>query len=214
MVLVQDSALNGIVPTGGAEARVQRIDDDVFPSNKYKDLILDRRVKDINPLALFQEFFKVASADPIVARGSIRLLCMGQLHNVFCILQLVANIYMVDKVLLPPEEERDVQTQTTRLFILTGLSFVPQAVMHALHYMSFSWKVVGRTRLRLASGLMNAFLYFDDAARTEVGSDRWSVGSEVQHLAGLGRPAGRQKLRIRPTFARRSVGKTCRQESE
>lgn len=168
VVLVQDSALNGIVPTGGAEARVQRIDDDVFPSNKYKDLILDRRVKDINPLALFQEFFKVASADPIVARGSIRLLCMGQLHNVFCILQLVANIYMVDKVLLPPEEERDVQTQTTRLFILTGLSFVPQAVMHALHYMSFSWKVVGRTRLRLASGLMNAFLYFDDAARTEV----------------------------------------------
>jgi len=166
--VVLEDAENGIISSSAGQARVQRIDDDVFPSNKYRDQILNRQVQDINPFGLFFEFVKLVYDDPTVAKGSVRLLFVGQLENAFGLLQLVMSMFMVDHVLLVPEELRNPSRQTTMLCILTGITFIPQAVMHTLRYMSFSWGVVGKTRMKLASGLMNAFLFFDDTARTDV----------------------------------------------
>lgn len=67
---------------------------------------------------------KVVFDDPVVRRGSIRMVLAGQLHNVFCICQLIANVYMVDHVLLPTAENRNPPRQMAELLLLTGPSRV------------------------------------------------------------------------------------------
>ena len=53
----------------------------------------------------------MAFGDPVIKTGSIKLALVGQLHNIFGILKLVANVYMVDHILWPPEEMRDQRTR-------------------------------------------------------------------------------------------------------
>lgn len=94
------------------------------------------------------------------------MILFGQVKNLLFVVKLIGNVYLVDNVLIPTEQ--DTQLQCMRLLALTGLTLLPLAITHYFDFSKFSWKVGGKARLNLATGLMNAFLYFDDTARTDI----------------------------------------------
>jgi len=103
-----------------------------------------------------------------VRLGTIKIVLLGQLRNVFFIMKLLATTYMVDSVLL--KSENDKQSRFLQLLLLTAFTLLPQAVLHYLDLARCGWRVSGRTRLRVMAGLMNSFLYMRDDARMSVSS--------------------------------------------
>jgi len=173
VVLEEQGLVNAVVSEHSTIARVQRIDDDVFPTNKFKEQILARQVHEINAISLFIEYFRLCLQDPVICRGTIKMIAVGQLKNMFAMMKLFANIYLVDHVLATPKrgEEPDkwlVVNQHWSLVFYIMLGVIPLVFAHLADFAKFSWKVGGTARMGLSKGLVNAFLHLDDSSRAEV----------------------------------------------
>jgi len=164
---------NAVLSEHISSARIQRIDDDTFPTNRFKEQILSRKVDEINSVSLFIEYFKLCLSDPVIRSGTIKTIIIGQVKNVFALLGLFANIYLVDHVLAStkPGDDPDNYLLVNKQWSLVAYIFsslVPLALFHAADYSKFSWRVGGKARTSLSSGLVNSFLYLDDTCQGEV----------------------------------------------
>eukprot|EP00747_Dinoflagellata_sp_TGD_P154072 gnl/TRDRNA2_/TRDRNA2_177463_c0_seq24.p1 gnl/TRDRNA2_/TRDRNA2_177463_c0~~gnl/TRDRNA2_/TRDRNA2_177463_c0_seq24.p1 ORF type:complete len:602 (+),score=104.42 gnl/TRDRNA2_/TRDRNA2_177463_c0_seq24:482-2287(+) len=93
-----------------------------------------------------------------------------QLHNMYFLLKLFANVYLVDKVLgkFDNEQERGLLmgNQESNLISIAILLIVPFALLHVVDYREKFWKVGGGARLDLQRAIIRKYLNFAESSRS------------------------------------------------
>lgn len=152
-------------------ARVQRIDDEIFPTDKYREQILSGHPHEVGAFHLLIEYFRMNMSDPTIRKGTFKLFALGQFRNMVYITTLCTNIFLVDSVLVRAEkfdEEGKLLKQLSMLLAIVGVSVVTTGMLHYLDRMKFTWGVTGRSRMKLMCGLTEAFLNYTAASRNKV----------------------------------------------
>lgn len=165
VLLKEEGLSNATLSTYLKVARVQRIDDDVFPTNKYKKQILSRGVDQLNYVMLLYEYFKLNLSDPAIKHGTVKTILLGQLHNLFFVFKLWTDVLLVSCIMNKSAERYQLKL---RLEALVLYAFLPMALLHFLDFKKQGWGVSGKARMNLSSGLVNAFLNYNDTSRTEI----------------------------------------------
>eukprot|EP00747_Dinoflagellata_sp_TGD_P079382 gnl/TRDRNA2_/TRDRNA2_160484_c1_seq1.p1 gnl/TRDRNA2_/TRDRNA2_160484_c1~~gnl/TRDRNA2_/TRDRNA2_160484_c1_seq1.p1 ORF type:complete len:921 (+),score=142.22 gnl/TRDRNA2_/TRDRNA2_160484_c1_seq1:258-2765(+) len=150
-------------------SRVKLIDDDAFPTNRYRKQVLAGDLAKVNSFALLIEYFRMNIRRPGIMRGTLKMMAVDQLHNLYLTMQLYLNVYLVDFVLAGvPEERLLVADRQMNLVLMMGASVFVFAVLFYFDYTKFNWKVGGRSRNTLQEGLIRKFLNYDEVSRPTV----------------------------------------------
>jgi len=154
----------------GAKCRIKVLDDDAFPTNKYKDLLEAGRVKDIQKIKLFVEYAKANFKDRSIGPTTLKCLAYDQAENLNELLFLVLKLYLVDVVL-----NMDVSDDHTLMFgmgrhvalaIITCLIICPQTLFCFCNVRRTGSKVGGMCRFKLQANLVRKFLNYGEEVRT------------------------------------------------
>eukprot|EP00928_Gymnodinium_smaydae_P049075 TRINITY_DN328_c0_g2_i2.p1 TRINITY_DN328_c0_g2~~TRINITY_DN328_c0_g2_i2.p1 ORF type:complete len:926 (+),score=147.58 TRINITY_DN328_c0_g2_i2:51-2828(+) len=144
--------------------RVNVLNKDVFPTSKFKDLILSGQVDQVPKWQLLGEYFKMTCQNPIVRRRSVAVVLIDSLHNWYSILSLFANVYLVDFILnLHSSTNRllVVQDRAVSLMLLVFCILFPMAILHICDYAKVTYfGVRGRPRVALQTALARKFLNY------------------------------------------------------
>jgi len=157
------------------KTRVKVIDMDSFPTNKFKNEINQLDYDSIPKPSLLLEYFKMNLQNPVVKRGTIRMMLVDVLHNVYFLLRLLMNIYLLDFILkkdaprpagVPDEDLFIIKSREPSLVAFISLIILPFALLHYLDYKKLGWKVGGASRAKLQKSLLRKFLNYDEDSRT------------------------------------------------
>mmetsp|Transcript_23469 Transcript_23469/g.54742 ORF Transcript_23469/g.54742 Transcript_23469/m.54742 type:complete len:918 (-) Transcript_23469:149-2902(-) len=87
--------------------RVKIIDDDCFPTNKFRASLKDcdeELEKEVPGVALFFEYCKLNMSQPVICWGTIKYVILDQFKNLYFFMTLYLQMYLIDVVLAPGEE--------------------------------------------------------------------------------------------------------------
>jgi len=83
--------------------KVNIIEDDVFPTNKFAEKLRQGKAHDIGGSRLMLEYVKMNMRNKAIRRGTILWLLLDQVKNTYMFLTLYLQLYLVDIVLEKPE---------------------------------------------------------------------------------------------------------------
>lgn len=155
--------------------RVKLIDDDPFPSQRYKEH-LDRGkagLKTINGPGLFAEFFKLMLRDYRVLRKLMAILCFDQLYNLYLYFTIWVQMYLVD-VLLNVGDETTVSSlwvpgNRNETALLIGAAYIcPMLLLHGWGLAKVHLDMDGNARCFLQECLFSKYLIYTESSRHEV----------------------------------------------
>jgi len=163
-------------------ARVKVIDVNVFPSDAHSTEIKENRLKDVSMFGLFGSYFRLNLNNDVIKRGSLKIIILDQLHNLYFIWKLIMNIILVDVVFTKEDHSEDhpegglammqqhafFQDKTVVLVSLIGVTIVFFILLHILDYRKFGWGVAGTSRGLLQKALVAKFLNYDETSRSKV----------------------------------------------
>lgn len=154
--------------------RVKIIDDDAFPTNRFRDLLQSQQCDQVPHWPLLIEYIKFNYSDHTVRAGTWKVLMVDQLHNLFFIHNIYLSWYMVDKVLSKKGQENPQDTYTgepeSTLFLIMVWMILPLFLLHWLDYKKCFWKVGGTSRKKLQANLLRKFLNYDEDSRSGIQS--------------------------------------------
>jgi len=156
--------------------RVKIIDDDHFPSNKYGPEILEGIKLDmldemVPHAGLFWEFILMNFWNPDITTNSVKLIILGQLHNLYLLLKLFLNVYLIDYVLVQSEESSSwllLGSRMTSLIFVTTCQIIPFMGLHFLDWKQYSWRVPGLAVKTIQVALLRKFLDYNEASRRQI----------------------------------------------
>ncbi|CAE8585907.1 unnamed protein product [Polarella glacialis] len=154
--------------------RVKVIDDDLFPTNKYKEQIEqgEEGIKEINGFGLIREFLTLIFHMDGLARSTLLTLVMDQLENLYLFCTLSAGIYMVDTVFNTTDEESVNSLlwhdRDKTVLVLGAVYIVPMLVLHAWHIIRIQLDMKGKVRLFLQANLFRKYLNYSEDSREKV----------------------------------------------
>jgi ABC-type multidrug transport system fused ATPase/permease subunit len=102
--VVLDNVTNSALGRYLNRCRVTVIDDDVFPSNRFREQLLNDEIEEIFGPSLMLEYFKLTFNDPQMHVDTLKIVILDQLANLYFFLTLYLTMYLVDVVLAPKEE--------------------------------------------------------------------------------------------------------------
>jgi len=157
------------------KTRVKVIDTCTFPTDKYKDEMAQDLTAVSKPRLLI-EYFKMNFENPVVRKGTIRMVLVDVLHNIYFLLKLLMNIYLVDFILkssrgdsaFPEDDLFLIKNRSASLCAFVALIMLPFALLHFLDYKRLSWKVGGSSRAKLQKSLLRKFLNYDEDSRSRL----------------------------------------------
>jgi len=116
--LQQDGLVNGILGRYLWRATVSIIDNDIFPTNRYKDNLLKKDFEILVPqFGLLWEYLKLTFAHPVVRKGSIKVVLASWIRNLYLVLGLLTmKVYLVDNVLKPKDTFAQSSDRESTLF--------------------------------------------------------------------------------------------------
>lgn len=155
--------------------RVKIIDNDVFPTNVFKNEILERKLDTVSPVKLLIEYIKMNYQDPVVRLGTIKALLAEQVESIYFVMCLFLNLYMVDFVLCEDPEICDPDQAAGLLFLIVLFRVAPFPILHWLDYRTVFWKIQGASRKTLQANLLRKFLNYDERSRTEVNESKLAM---------------------------------------
>jgi len=167
--LQQDGLVNGILGRYLWRASVSIIDNDVFPTNRYKDELLEQNWETlVPPSGLLREYLKLTFANPVVRKGSIKIILADLFRTLYLVLGFITmKIYLVDKVLKPKGSVSRSNREAT-LIVLVVITWVPFFIIHALDYYQHTWKVGGGSRAMIQANLLRKFLNYSQESRASL----------------------------------------------
>lgn len=156
-------------------ARVKIIDNDCFPSNKNAEYLRDGvRVEDAPNFSVFIEYVKFNWGNAVIRERSIKIILIGQLHNLYSFIHLFINVYLVDYVLNPDTSNGDlvlIHSKSMTLLAIIVANLLPYVFLHALDYRKAErYGVGGQSRERLQVCLLRKFLNYDTESRSKLSS--------------------------------------------
>jgi len=167
VMLKSENTINAALGRYLWQARVKILDDDCFPSNKYRNQIMANDVKSVLGFSLLFEFIKMMFRGSTM-RNSFKIMTVDQLKNLNLIVALTISVYLVDVVLNFEEKSTsDVvfQDRKAALVLLVALTLVPFAILHILDHLKTKWAPDAGT---LKRNLLRKFLNFSEASRAQL----------------------------------------------
>lgn len=169
--LLEDGLVNGVLGRYLWHARVKLIDNDTFPTSRYKTEIENREYDDINHLVILLDYFRMNFANPDVKYGSIKRLLADQLHILYFITHLFLQVYLVDYILKLSRSEDELLFTNSReasLVLFVAVMVTPFGVIHHIDYKKHTWSVGGKSRSFLQKTLITKFLHYHENSRSLV----------------------------------------------
>eukprot|EP00930_Biecheleria_cincta_P072846 TRINITY_DN6018_c0_g2_i1.p1 TRINITY_DN6018_c0_g2~~TRINITY_DN6018_c0_g2_i1.p1 ORF type:complete len:930 (-),score=128.93 TRINITY_DN6018_c0_g2_i1:71-2725(-) len=160
--------------------RVQRLDDDLFPSNTYREEIEqgEESINNISAFNLFWEYFNLNVQIPGMAWRTYVTLFLDQLKNMYLLLSLVARTYLINVVLADGKDTEDELIFPDRRIcaVLVGLSLIaPMFLIHYWDYKRVSMDIIGRSKLFLQTTLLRKYLNYSEPSRQIVSAAHMQV---------------------------------------
>jgi len=175
--------------------RVKIIDNDMFPTNRFRPQILKDRfgwVDTVPKSRLLFEFFKMNYSNPTVKRGTLKIVCLKQLHNLNWLLMLTLRIHLVDTVLAQDhngkadfrDEDMMSGNRDYELGWVAAAHFFPLFILHLAEFSAVYFKVGGTTRKTVQANLLRKFLNYDDEARRHTNNSQL-IMAMTEHTKNL-----------------------------
>eukprot|EP00747_Dinoflagellata_sp_TGD_P155436 gnl/TRDRNA2_/TRDRNA2_177579_c1_seq2.p1 gnl/TRDRNA2_/TRDRNA2_177579_c1~~gnl/TRDRNA2_/TRDRNA2_177579_c1_seq2.p1 ORF type:complete len:781 (+),score=124.60 gnl/TRDRNA2_/TRDRNA2_177579_c1_seq2:108-2450(+) len=150
--------------------RVKIIDDDIFPSNRFKEQIQSENFEEIPGVLLMLEFFKFSLNVPGVRWRTLLKISLAQLHNLYYLLTTYLSLYVVDVFFNDEEVEKllvkDSHSKTA--MVIAALYIVPFALLHLVDIMSLRLEVAGQLQKQLQEDLFRKYLHYNEESREKV----------------------------------------------
>ncbi|CAK9021666.1 unnamed protein product [Durusdinium trenchii] len=166
--------------------RVKVIDNDTFPSNKYREQLLkgEDGLDEISAAGLFTEYFKLCFLQvPSISWRTATCLVFDQMKNIYRYFTLCLNIYIVDVLFNLDSDTEDELIRPTReeTAIVVGVIYVaPMMVLHLWDILKAKMDLVGHLRLYLQASLFRRYLNYSEESRASV------PPPDMQHALTLG----------------------------
>eukprot|EP00747_Dinoflagellata_sp_TGD_P075084 gnl/TRDRNA2_/TRDRNA2_158591_c0_seq1.p1 gnl/TRDRNA2_/TRDRNA2_158591_c0~~gnl/TRDRNA2_/TRDRNA2_158591_c0_seq1.p1 ORF type:complete len:914 (+),score=138.86 gnl/TRDRNA2_/TRDRNA2_158591_c0_seq1:97-2838(+) len=162
--------------------RIKIIDDDLFPSSKYKkELVMgEQGVRRINGSGLFFEYFKLNMRSPGISWRMALSLFMDQWKNIYFFFTLAVSIYLVDVVFNihePWTEDKLIVTGRQNTAVIIGIMYIlPLVGLHLWDVVKIRLDLVGRTKLILMSSFFRKYLNYSENSRQQVMPSDLQIG--------------------------------------
>lgn len=171
--VIMESSIGCALAPAMSRCRVVICDDDIFPTNAFRESVEQKRLDQIG-LRLLGSFiaFCVLRVPTNPWKTCVTLL-LDQLHNVYYLVAIKLNIYLVDVVLREdPETEDELWIHGNRIgtTILVAFAMVlPKAVLHCIEYaQKGTLAVAGKARLQLKVNIFRKYLFYSAQSYTKV----------------------------------------------
>lgn len=192
---------------------IKVIDDDVFPSDKYREAITKDKegVRSVNAYGLFFEFVKMNFKLKGIYWKSLVTLVFDQLKNANMYLRLTLSAYLVNVVFNIHDESTAahllVPNRAATASMIGLLYIIPMMALHLWDHLKIKMDVEGQTRVFLSSCLFRKYLNYSEESRQDVAPAEMQLGllEECSDLASgytamLGMAQMFGKLSIMITF--------------
>lgn len=175
------------------EARVKIIDNDLFPSSKFEERMKAGELEEISGVMLLWEYFKLNFGVEGVAIRTIAVIFMGQLHNLYFLLTLYVQIYLVDTVLNthnPATEERLLipGDRIKTAYLCASAFTVPMVFLHYVDIKKIRMDLFGTSSAFLQQNLLRKYLNYNDDSRASISASAMSIAvmQETSEMAESG----------------------------
>jgi ABC-type uncharacterized transport system fused permease/ATPase subunit len=147
-------------------------DDDIFPSNTFREIIKAGKLAEVNRYRLLASYIKFCFlSDDVVRRDSIKTVVLHQMENLLMGFMLVLSVYLVDRVLNKEVPESKLFISANRqhnIAICSSLFIVVAVLAHMIHRWVISLNIAVNAKQILATSLLQRFLYCKDEVRLGV----------------------------------------------
>lgn len=145
--------------------KVTVVDDDPFPSRKYKDLIWDERLHEVPNVGLVREYIAMQWRNDKIRNATKKILFTDMLVNIYFLLKALLQMYLVD-IVLNMKDSQD-------LFLIMGdrrqtlawvaiFTVLPQVLLHQLA-LQHPFGMGSESRKLLQKSLFGRFLNYSPA---------------------------------------------------
>lgn len=167
--LEEETAKNAKLDWSHAFCRVRIVDNDTFPTDKFKKHLKSGGLNEVPSPSLMMEYFKMNWKNPVVRLGSYKCLAADLLENIVYVIGLLLNLILVNNVLTPivANGEFHVDNDIYLAVVVAGNLF-PSFILHYLSYRRNYWKVAGASRKNLQKNLMQAYMSYSSAVRSRL----------------------------------------------
>lgn len=153
---------------GAQKARVKILDDDDFPTNKFKQKYAMYGLAGISKVSLFVEYCKMGLRDRTIRRPAVKCLIYDQIQNLNLIFFLLIKLYLID-IILNADETGFIDSDSTLLVAVASAMIAAQLATSATSIHRVSLRIGGKSRMKLQSNLLRKFLNYDECLRSTVG---------------------------------------------
>ncbi|CAE8721657.1 unnamed protein product, partial [Polarella glacialis] len=184
--LYEDGLENGKLSDFMRVARVKVLDDDIFPHNRFRKYAEQQTWQTVNKPRLMWEYFKTNARNAAVRSALWRTILAQQAQNLYFIMGLFLNLYMVDFVLCNRKDIPCKKDQTSAgLTLIVALKFLPFPILHWLEFKEPSWKLGGATRLTLQCNLLRKYLAYNTDVLRDVDESKlfFAITRDASELA-------------------------------
>lgn len=153
-----------------SETHVRIIDDDWFPSNRFKEEIENNDFENVREKLLTDYIYRNLS-DPLIRIGTIKMILVGAFDSFFMMSKLLVHLYILQFVVrvdFPETELLLVQDRLGSLYLAMAFLLSLFGVQHWFHYITPTWRVAGLCRRVLQHGVLSAFLVYNEESRNHV----------------------------------------------
>mmetsp|Transcript_15777 Transcript_15777/g.37091 ORF Transcript_15777/g.37091 Transcript_15777/m.37091 type:complete len:812 (-) Transcript_15777:107-2542(-) len=174
-------------------ARVKIIDNDQFPTNKFKDAVTGEdareKIENLNGWTLLWEYAKLNIHQEGMLWRSLMIIIFDQLPNARLLLRTWLLKYMVDVVFNDDTTDEDcyfTDTKRHEAYVIAVLIIAPMIILQAWEKVKIRLDVKGRSTLFLRSNLIRKFMNYTVDSRREVDNARVQVAmlDDVDEMAG------------------------------
>jgi ABC-type multidrug transport system fused ATPase/permease subunit len=151
--------------------RIKILDNDAFPSNRFRNLCEQNRFSEIPPLAQLYEYAKMNFRYPSIRRGALVILFFSFVENLLIIADLLLSIYIVDVILVGPHGDHstaDLARKSVELIVVGSLHFLPEGLVLVMDRVKERLRIAGKARRVLQSNILRKFLNYSDPVRITI----------------------------------------------
>jgi len=166
-----------ILVADGTSCRVKIIDDDMFPSNRYREQLQEGAagIEKINQWGLFVEYVKLNFSTPGTGWRTVMSIVCDQMHNVYLFFLLKARTYLVNIVFDQSTSESsmiifwkgpdDIDTRVQAARLVAVMYVLPMLALHIWDYSKLKLDIEGRSLVFLQTCIFRKYLNYTEASR-------------------------------------------------
>jgi len=154
--------------------RVKIIDNDLFPSSKYRKLLeSEEGVESVSAQMLFLEYWRLIFHTDGILWRTIMILLLDQMRNLYLFFTLYMNVYLVDTLFATGDPDSNSRlfvpgNRKTTAIVVGALYIGPMFILHLWDYYKVKLDTGGKIRDFLQTNLFRKYLNYGEYSRCRV----------------------------------------------